>query len=99
MYRSGFPPIHESVEHLEARLALERDARLRLRIQLLILIVSGRVKTRLQACALLDVHRNSVTRWLDAYERGGLAEMLRIGPKKEGEEWPFATTLARGEDS
>ena len=79
MYRRDFPPITESVESLEGRLKYERDARLRLRLHLLILIRSGRVCTRREAAEHLAVHRNSVRNWLALYEAGGLEALLQIG--------------------
>lgn len=79
MYSKEFPPIHETIEELEARLKRERDARLRSRLHLLLLIRSTRIKTRREAAEHLAVHRNSVRNWLRAYERGGLETMLQIG--------------------
>jgi transposase len=83
MYRKGFPPVHESAEYLQALLDLERNARLRPRLHLLLLIRTGQVSTRREAFQILDVHRNSVTRWLATYEEGGLKKLLRIGPRPE----------------
>jgi len=76
MYRKEFPPITEPVEELRARLQQERNAVLRLRLHLLILIASGQVQTRCQAAEHLAVHRNSIGKWLARYETGGLAELL-----------------------
>ena len=83
MYRKGFPTVRESVEQLQMLLDAERNSRLRPRLQLLLLIRSGKVSTRREAFQLLDVHRNSVTRWLAAYEEGGLRKLLGIGPRPE----------------
>lgn len=76
MYRKEFPRIVESVEELRARLQQERDAMLRLRLHLLLLIASGQVQTRCQAAEHLAVHRNSISKWLARYETGGLAALL-----------------------
>lgn len=94
MYRNYFPPIRESVKHLKTLLDLERNPRLRPRLEMLFLIRSGQVRTRRQLSNYLDVHRNTVTRWLAAYEQGGLAELMRIGPRTEREP-ASAPTLSR----
>ncbi len=86
MYRKDFPPIHESVEDLQSRLKHERNARLRCRLHLLLLIRSGQVQSRGEAAEHLKVHRNSVSNWLATYEAGGLEELMKIGttgPKPE----------------
>ena len=97
MYRKEFPPIIESVEELEARLKHERDARLRSRLHLLILIRSGRVQTRREAAEHLAVHRNSVTNWLATYEHGHLEALLQIGrtgPQRKQKTLPDAVFQA-----
>jgi len=79
MYRKQFPTILESVEDLESRLKHERDARLRCRLHLLLLIRSDQVESRREAAEHLRVHRNTVKNWLITYEDGGLQELLKIG--------------------
>lgn len=99
MYRKEFPPILESVKDLQARLEQERDARLRVRLRLLVLVRSGQVQTRREAAEVLAVHRNSVRNWLAAYERG-LEALLQIGtsgPKREQKTLPDAVFKALGE--
>lgn len=84
--RERFPVITESVEELEQLLKAERDAQVRRRIHLLVLIRSGQVKTRTQAAKHLAVHRNSIRTWLSLYKHGGLESLLRIqqgAPKRE----------------
>jgi transposase len=46
----------------------------------LYLIASGQVTERQEAAALLGVHRNTIGRWLSAYEQGGLAGLLEVKP-------------------
>jgi hypothetical protein len=58
-----FPCITEDLESLQARLRSERDAQLRPRLHLLVLLKSGQVTTRRQAAAPLAVHRNTVALW------------------------------------
>ena len=91
MSQREFPPVHESVIDLEARLRYENHAKRRSRIHLLILIVSGQVKNRSEAAKHLRVHRNSVYNWLEAYKAGGLEQMLQIGttgPRAEQKSLP-----------
>jgi transposase len=84
--RERFPDITESVEDLDRLLKAERNAQVRRRIHLLLLIRSGQVETRKQAAGHLAVHRNSVYTWLEIYKSGGLEALLRIqqgAPKAE----------------
>jgi transposase len=84
--RERFPAVTESVEELERLLRAERDAQVRRRIHLLLLIRSGQVRTRTQAARHLAVHRNSIYTWLQVYKSGGLESLLRIqqgSPKAE----------------
>lgn len=73
-----FPKITESLETLEGLLKAERDAQVKRRLHLLVLIRSGQVKTRTAAAKHLAVHRNSIRAWLDLYASGGLERLLRI---------------------
>lgn len=91
MYSKEFPPIAESEAELEDRLKRVRDGRLRPRLRLLLLVRSGRVRTRREAARVLSVHRNSVASWLADYERDGLEALLRIrsgGPGREQKTLP-----------
>lgn len=73
-----FPEITELQETLEELLKAERDAQVKRRIHLLVLIRSGQVKTRTAAAKHLAVHRNSIRAWLELYASGGLERLLRI---------------------
>lgn len=89
--RERFPVITESLEELQRLLKAERDAQVRRRIHLLVLIRSGQVKTRGEAAKHLAVHRNSIRTWLGLYKDGGLESLLRIGqgaPKAEQKTLP-----------
>jgi transposase len=91
MSQRDFPPIKESADELHALLKHEQDARLRARLHLLFLIRSGQVSNRTEAAGHLLKHRNSINNWLNAYKRGGLAELLRVGttgPKPEQKTLP-----------
>jgi transposase len=92
MSQRDLPAIHESVEDLQVRLKHEQDARLHDRLHLLLLIRSGEVSSRVEAARHLARHRNSVKNWLDAYQRGGIEELLRVGttgPKAEQKTLPL----------
>lgn len=72
------PRITEALAELEERMKRERDGQRRLRLHLLVLIRSGQVQERQQAAQHLGVHRNTVGRWLKAYQNGGLKQLLDI---------------------
>lgn len=78
MYKP-LPPIHETLTELEAQLKRSRDPQRRPRLHLLVLLGSGAVRSRQEAASHLAVHRNTVGRWLSAYEQGGLAALLHLG--------------------
>jgi transposase len=91
MSQRDLPTIHESVEDLQARLRHEQDARRHDRLHLLLLISSGQVSSRIEAARHLARHRNSIKNWLDAYQRDGIEELLRVGttgPKPEQKALP-----------
>lgn len=77
MYKP-LPVITEALDELEARMKRERDGQRRLRLHLLVLIRSGQVQERLEAAAHLGLHRNTIGRWLQSYQTGGLEELLEI---------------------
>ena len=72
------PEIPEALDDLEARLKRERDGQRRARLHLLVLLRSSQVQTRQEAAAHLAVHRNTIGRWLAAYQKGGLDGLLQI---------------------
>ena len=75
MYQS-LPTITEDLDILQVRLRSERDAQLRPRLHLLVLLKSGQITTRRQAAAHLAVHRNTVALWLRTYRVGGLPALV-----------------------
>ncbi len=77
MYKP-LPPISEARNELEARLKKERNAQRRQRLHLLVLIQSGSVASRQEAADHLAVHRNTIGRWLSAYEQDGLDGLLAL---------------------
>ena len=79
MYRD-LPDIHEPLEELESQLRAVRNAQIRRRIHLLVLIRSGKVRTRLEAAEHFAVHRNTIRNWLDLYCAGGVDRLVQIAP-------------------
>lgn len=77
--RRPLPPIQEPLEALQARLRQCRDGRLKWRLQLLVLMKQGAVQSRQAAAQRLAQHRNTIGRWLRAYERAGLEGLLHLG--------------------
>ncbi len=88
MPRFPLPPITESTEELLEMRRGERDERRRERLHLLWLLASGAVTDRLSAAKQLGRNRETVSRWLADYARGGLAALLRAprppGPPHRG---------------
>lgn len=77
--RTTLPEIHEPLDELERRLRAERNAQLKSRLHLLVLIASNQVSSRHEAAQHLALHRNTVCRWLRVYQREGLAGLLTLG--------------------
>jgi transposase len=74
--RKELPPIKESSEALRQRLRTERSARRKTRLQVLYLLKSGQVQSRQEVADVVALHRHTIGRWLEAYERGGLPALL-----------------------
>jgi len=77
MYKA-IPAIQETVDELKRLQTHERDALKHKRLRTLYMLASGRAHERQQVAALLGVSRNTVARWLDSYEGGGLTALLTI---------------------
>jgi transposase len=77
MYKA-LPQITEALEDLEAQRKRTRDPQRRQRLHLLVLLRAGEVQNRQEAATHLAVHRNTIARWLTAYQRGGLAQLLTV---------------------
>lgn len=76
--KTPIPPIDETPVELKQLLDTETDARKHQRVQALYLLQTQQARTRRQVARLLGVGRNTVGRWLTAYEAGGIAQMLTI---------------------
>ena len=72
------PRIDETVDELHDLLQKESDTKKRQRLHGLYLLQSHQAADRQGLALLLGVHRNTIGRWLWAYERGGLCAFLTI---------------------
>jgi hypothetical protein len=72
------PPIHETAAELQRLLKAERDAPKHQRLQALYLLQTQQARTRRQGARLRGVNRDTVGRWLAAYARGGVPQLLTI---------------------
>lgn len=74
--RRGKPEVRESVEVLKARMQKETSGVKRQRVQTLYLVASGQASERQEVAQMLGVHRNTVGKWMQRYEYGGLEALL-----------------------
>lgn len=72
----GLPDITESTTALKSQLRSESVGYRKQRLTALYLLQSGEATTRQQVAACIGVHRQTVGHWLDAYETGGIEQML-----------------------
>lgn len=76
--RRGKPEVCESVEVLKARMQKETSGVKRQRVQMLYLVASGQASERQEVAQVLGVHRNTVGKWMQQYEQGGLEALLEV---------------------
>lgn len=82
--RKPIPIIKEEAQELREKLHKEKDPRRKIRVHMLVLLKSGKAKTRKEAAEYLAVHRNTIRLWIALYEGGGIKSLLDIkstGPK------------------
>lgn len=79
--RKPLPEIQESESDLREMLRTEKRTRQRQRLQMLYLLKSGQATTRMKAAQMLAVNRMTVGRWLQTYEKEGIAGLLSIKTK------------------
>ena len=85
-YRT-LPPVTESADKLRKQIRATREAELRERLLMLLLIRTGELTTRQALAERLMRHRNTISRWLSAYEEGGLDRLLErnVGGRPPGQ--------------
>jgi transposase len=76
--KKPIPAIHETPAALQQLLHTESDAQRHQRVQALYVLQTQQARTRKQVAQLLGVSRNTVGRWLAAYETGGVSQLLTI---------------------
>ena len=72
------PEIPESIEWLEEQVHSEQDAQVQRRLHMLLLLKTGKAKSRSAAARHLGVHRNTIANWLELYEDGGTEALREI---------------------
>src|SRR5215475_4151793 len=72
------PTIKEQIQELEQKLYKEKNPKRKIRLHMLVLLKSGKAKTRKEAAEHLAVHRNTIRLWLVLYESGGINSLLDI---------------------
>lgn len=77
MHRA-IPEICESADELQRLLKQERRHARQQRLHALYLLASKQAHQRSEVAALLGVNRNTVGRWLDHYQRGGIDALLDV---------------------
>jgi transposase len=74
--KTPLPLIDETAEELKRLLNAETDVHKYQRLQALYLLQTQQARTRRQVARLLGISRNTVGRWLAAYETGGVSRMI-----------------------
>ena len=72
----SLPNITESAPELKDRLRSESVGYKKQRLTAVYLLQSGGAKNRKQVADLIRVNRKTVGQWLDAYQAGGIEQML-----------------------
>lgn len=84
----AFPLVRESAAELLELRRTERDERRRERLHALWLVASAAVSSRMELARQLGRNRETISRWVAEYARGGLAALLRPaerpGPPSQG---------------
>ena len=72
------PDIKETLEELNIMLHKERNAELKMRIHMLVLLKNGECHKRKEIANRLAVHRNTIRNWLSIYMSNGLSQLLEL---------------------
>lgn len=72
------PDIKESIDELENILHKTKNAELKTRINMLVLLKKQTFKTRISIANHLGFHRNAIGTWLSKYESDGINALLEI---------------------
>lgn len=74
----NLPQINEAAQRLDRLVRKERDAQVQRRLHMLLLLKTGKAKSRSAAARRLGVHRNTIASWLNLYEEGGIGKLRQI---------------------
>ena len=74
----NLPEVTESVDELERLVRKEKDAQIQRRFRMLLLLKTGEAKSRSGAARQLDVHRHTVSDWVELYEEGGIEKIQQV---------------------
>lgn len=76
------PNIKETKQELKKLISKQNDFNRRQKLKVLYLVANGKAKTRINIAEELEVNRDTVGRWLNTYEQGGIEQLMII--KKAG---------------
>lgn len=84
MGKAAYLDIKESVTELKTLLCHKTSLKKEKRLKSLLLIKSGKFKTRQQVADNVFVHIRTLERWLSNYKEGGIDQMISDKPKNKG---------------
>lgn len=84
MGKTAFLDIKESITELKTLLGKKTSLTKEKRLKSLLLIKSGKFKTRQQVADSVFVHIRTLERWLSNYKEGGIELMIADKPKNKG---------------
>jgi len=76
--KKAMPDINETLDELKEKLSKEKNAAIKRRIHMLVLVKSGEAKTRKELAKHLAIHRNTIGIWLSIYQSKGLVGLTTI---------------------
>ena len=89
------PDITESAPELKERLRRESVGYKKQRLTALYLLQSGGANNRQQVADLIGINRKTVGHWLDAYQAGGLQQVIpSLSPRQSPFALPSAASVA-----
>lgn len=97
----NLPEITESAQRLDRLVRKERDAQVQRRLHMLLLLKTGKAKSRSAAARRLGVHHNTIASWLNLYEEGGIGKLrqIKVRRSKSPDRSPDSSRFLRGQCS
>lgn len=84
MGKTAYLDIKESISELKILLVNKSSLKEEKRLKSLLLIKSGKFKTRQEVADNLFVHIRTLERWLNNYKEGGIDQMITDKPRNKG---------------